>query len=104
MNNSKLQGYFGLAKRARTLVSGYETCEQLIKRNKMKLVLITHDASERTQEKFRRLCEHKEIPLIWIDSSAWMEEMTGLSGRNIFGITDKNLAKVIAKEIETMRM
>ena len=104
MKNSKLQGYFGFARKSRTLVSGYETCIQMIKRKKIKLVLITSGASERTREKFRKLCEKEGIPLIWAEDPSWIEEMTGLSGRNIFGITDTNLAKAIAKEIETMSM
>ena len=103
MNNNKLQAYFGFARKSRSLVSGYDTCIQLIKHNKIKLVLITHEASDRTREKFRKLCEKEGVPLIFPDGLS-MEEMTGLSGRNIFGITDGNLAKAIAKEIETMSM
>ena len=104
MNNSKLQAYFGFSRKSRSLVSGYDTCIEFIKRHKMKLVLITREASERTQEKFRKLCEKEGVPLIWVDDPSWIDEMTGTSGRNIFGITDENLAKAIAKEIETMRM
>ena len=104
MNNSKLQAYFGFARKSRSLVSGYETCIQIIKRNKMKLVLITHTASNRTKEKFRKLCETRKVPVIWADETLRIEEITGLSDRNIFGITDENLAKAIAKEIETMSM
>ena len=104
MNNSKLQAYFGFARKSRSLVSGYETCIQLIKRNKVKLVLITRGASERTKEKFRKLCEKQKTPVVWAEESLRIEEITGLSGRNIFGITDVNLAKAIAKEIETMSM
>lgn len=100
--NIKLKSYFGFAKKSRNLVSGYDTCENLIKRNKIKLIIITGDASERTREKFRKLTEKAEIPFYMVESSALMEELTGLEGRNIFGITDENFAKAIAKEITDM--
>ena len=101
---NKLGAYLGFAVKSRNLVSGYDTCMNLIKRKKIKLILITRDASEKTMEKFRRLTENAEIPMYVMESSREMAAMTGLDGRNIFGITDANFAQTIAKEIESMRI
>lgn len=101
---NKLQSYLGFAAKSRKLVSGYDTCVNLIKAKKIKLILITRDASEKTLERFRGLTENAGIPMYVMDSSSEIEAVTGISGRNIFGITDKNFAQAIAKEIENMRM
>ncbi|MBR1992691.1 MAG: ribosomal L7Ae/L30e/S12e/Gadd45 family protein [Firmicutes bacterium] len=101
--NNKLKSYLGFAVRSRNLVSGYDTCINLIKIKKIKLILITKDASEKTLKRFRGLTENAGIPMYIMESSEEMAEMTGIEGRNIFGITDKNFAQAIAKEIEIMR-
>jgi len=101
---NKLHSYLGFARKSGKLVSGYETCINLIKRNKIKLILITDNASEGTQEKFRRLTESAGVPIIFVKDGDAISEYSGLYGRNVFGITDRNFAEVIAKEIETMRM
>jgi len=100
---NKLKSYLGFAVRSRNLVSGYDTCINLIKIKKIKLILITKDASEKTLKRFRGLTENAGIPMYIMDSSEEMAELTGIKGRNVFGITDKNFAQAIAKEIEIMR-
>ena len=101
---SKLQSYLGFAIKSRNLVSGYDTCLNLIKRKKIKLILITTDASEKTQTRFRRLTENAAIPMYKIESDVIKSQLPELEGRNIFGIVDSNFAKAIAKEIESMRI
>lgn len=102
MTNSKLRSYLGFAIRSRNLYSGYDTCANLIKKNKLRLLIITEDASEKTRDKFSKLAEKHGVPVNFVESSAFMEELTGLADRNIYGITDSNLAEAISKEIISM--
>lgn len=101
--SNKLRTYFGFAIKSRNLVSGYDTCLNLIKRKKIQLIIITEDASEKTQTRFKGLCETAGIPMYIVENSEYdMVELTGVEGRNIFGVTDINLAGAIAKEINSM--
>ncbi len=102
LNNSKIKTYLGFAIKSGNLYSGYDTCANLIKRNKLKLLILTEDASDKTKDKFTKLAEKYEVPLSFVDSSALMEELTGISDRNIYGISDNNLANAISKEINNM--
>ncbi len=102
--SSKLQTYLGFAAKSRSLVSGYDTCLNLIKRKKIKLILITKDASENTIDRFKGLTENNGVPMYEIDRNVIAGKLPdSLEGRNIFGITDINFAKAMTKEIESMR-
>lgn len=101
--SNKLRTYFGFAIKSKNLVSGYDTCLNLIKRKKIQLIIITADAAEKTQTRFRGLCENAGIPMYIVERSEYdMADLTGIEGRNIFGVTDTNLASAIAKEINSM--
>lgn len=100
--SNKLRTYFGFCIKSGNLVSGYDTCLNLIKRKKIQLIIITEDASGKTRSRFEGLCETAGIPLYIVESSEYMADLTGIEDRNIFGVMDKNLANAIAKEINSM--
>lgn len=100
---SKLESYLGFARRSGNLVAGYDTCIQLMKRNKIKLLIVTEDASCRTMEKFRKLAEKNNIKIHVFGKTEELSAMTHMEHRNIYGVTDSNFANAIAKEIEIMR-
>lgn len=100
---SKLESYLGFARRAGRLAAGYDTCAQLLKRNKVYLLLVAEDASEKTREKFMKLAQRHQVQAYVFGTCQSLSEMTGLQDRYIYAVTDNNLAKAIAKEIETMR-
>lgn len=100
---SKLESYFGFARKSGNLVAGYDTCIQLMKRNRIKLLIVTEDASEKTREKFLKLAEKNHVRIHVFGKTEELSEMTGMASRNIYGLTDSNFANAIAKEIEIMR-
>ena len=100
---SKLESYFGFARKSGNLATGYDTCIQLMKRKKIKLLIVAEDASEKTKEKFLRLAEMNHVEIHVFGKTEELSAMAGLENRSIFGLTDGNFAKAIVKEIEIMR-
>lgn len=96
----KIHSYLGFAKRSRNLISGYNSCIYAIKRRKIHLLILTADLSENTKKKFLAVAESGNVQLRIYGTMEKMQEMTGEIGRGIYGITDKNLAEAIKREID----
>lgn len=100
MKRRKIESYFGLARRAGKILSGYRTCMNSISRGRIKLIILAEDTSQNTKDKFRSLCERYEIPFRIYGRSDDLSAMAGMSLRGVFGITDGNFAEAMIKEIE----
>lgn len=100
MKRRKIESYFGLARRAGKILSGYRTCMNSIGRGRIKLIILAEDTSQNTKDKFRSLCERYEIPFRIYGRSDDLSAMAGMSLRGVFGITDGNFAEAMIKEIE----
>lgn len=98
--SNKAGRYLGLARRAGKLAAGYDTCTELIKKRKVKLLLLTSDLSEKTTEKFYGLAETHKIPIYTYGTSDHMFHITGMPNRNIFAVLDENLANAVKSELE----
>ena len=97
----KIDSYIGFAKRSGNLVTGTGTCEVMASRGKLKLLIIAIDTSDGTMKKMKNMAKSGGIPYRVYGSSEALSHMTGTSGRNVFGITDGEFAKTIAKEIDS---
>ena len=97
MNNKKILGLIGLAARARKVCFGADSVELEIRKKKVYLVIIATDASERTKEKFQKLGEKYNIPIIIEGEIEILSKAIGKSNKAIIGIEDINLAKEIQK-------
>lgn len=100
---SKIHSYLGFARKSGNLATGYDTCLQLMKKKKIKLMIITEDASSSTKQKFQNLAEAQNLPFYIYGTAEELAQATGLDNRNIYGILEKNFAEAIAKEIQIMR-
>lgn len=63
----------------------------------VKLVIIAEDSSERTKDKFRKMCEQFHIPIIEIGDIETLSKAIGKKNKAILGIQDVNLSKEIEK-------
>lgn len=91
---STVIGYLGIAARARKIVSGAMLMEA-VRKNRVLLVLVASDASERTKKQFQDKCTSYQIPcLIW-GSINELSTATGMNLRVAVGINDRGLAKNI---------
>ena len=97
MNNNKILGLIGLAARARKICFGADGVELDMKKNKVYLVVVATDASNRTKDKFRRLCQEYKVPIMIEGEIEILSKAMGKSNKAIIGIEDSNLAKEIQK-------
>lgn len=97
MKNSKVLGLLGLAARARNIAFGADSVEMEIKKKKVNLVIIAEDASNRTKEKFEKLCYDYDIPIIIQGTIEYLSKAIGKSNKAIIGIKDSNIANGILK-------
>jgi ribosomal protein L7Ae-like RNA K-turn-binding protein len=92
MKDSFLQ-FLGLAKRAGKLVEGYNQCEEIIKRRKVHLVILSMDVSTNTKELFVRICKDKNIEVLQHYSNTELGEAVGRPEINVLCVTDRHMSE-----------
>ena len=97
MENNKILGLVGLAARARKISFGADSVEENIIKNKVKLIIIANDASDRTKQKFEKLSEKYGKNLIVFSSIDKLSKSIGKQNKAIVGIEDINFANEIKK-------
>ena len=97
MINKKVLGLIGLSARARKVSFGADSVEMQIKKKKVFLCIIANDSSDRTKEKFIKICEQYKVPLIILGEIEELSKTIGKSNKAIIGIEDVNLANEIQK-------
>ena len=97
MENKKILGLIGLAARARKICFGADSVEEQIKKKKVYLVIVATDSSDRTKEKFKKLCEENRITIIVYEQIEILSKSIGKSNKAIIGIEEQNIAKEIIK-------
>ena len=95
MQEERLKGYLGLATKAGKLITGYNTCLEMIPRGKLKLVILAKDVGEKTKKKIEQKCISYEIPFMIGIGAEEMSKACGKRDKGVFGITDNGFAKVI---------
>jgi ribosomal protein L7Ae-like RNA K-turn-binding protein len=95
--NKKILGLIGLSAKCRKVSFGADSVENQIKKNKVRLLIIAKDSSERTKEKFEKIGKEYNVPIIIIGEMEELSKAIGKSNKAIFGIEDINLAKEIQK-------
>ena len=97
MKNSKILGLIGLAARARKVSFGADSVELEAQKNKVYLIILAQDSSSRTKEKFQKISEKYNIPIIITQTIEDLSKAIGKNNKAILGIEDVNLAKEIQK-------
>ena len=97
MINNKILGLIGLATRARKICFGSDSVEEKINKNKVKLLIIAEDASQRTKDKFKKMAEQKNVPIIVKGEIEILSKAIGKSNKAVIGIEDINLSNEIQR-------
>ncbi len=97
MKNSKILGLIGLAARARKVSFGADSVELEAQKNKVYLIILAQDSSARTKEKFQKISEKYNIPIIITQTIDDLSKAIGKNNKAILGIGDINLASEIQK-------
>ena len=96
---NKVYGLLGLCSKAGKIVSGMDAVSDEIKRNKVKLLIVAEDTSEKTLENIKYLAEKKNVKVVVIGNIEDNSKAIGKENRAIIGIKDKNIADGIIKII-----
>jgi ribosomal protein L7Ae-like RNA K-turn-binding protein len=86
----KVYSLLGLAKKAGQLVSGDETVEKSIKSGKAVLVIVARDASENTKDKFKSMCNFRDICYREYGDKLELGRYTGKEIRAVISILSKD--------------
>ena len=97
MINNKILGLFGLAARARKVCFGADSVEERINKNKVKMLIVAEDASQRTKDKFNKIAKEKNVPIIIKGDIELLSKTIGKSNKAIIGIEDINLSNEIQR-------
>ncbi len=76
---------------------GADSVENAIKKKIVKLVIIAEDSSDRTKDKFNRICGEWNIPIMQTADIETLSKVIGKHNKAIIGIHDINLSKEIQK-------
>lgn len=99
MEKNRYLGLLGIAAKAGKVVAGADACKEAIEKNKVKLLLVAGDASERTKRNFQMICERKKTPMVIIGEIEVLSKAIGKNNKAVIGIKDENLFKEIYKII-----
>lgn len=76
---------------------GADSVENGVRKKIVKLVVMAEDSSDRTKEKFKRICSEYSIPIIEIANIEILSKTIGKNNKAIIGIQDINLSNEIEK-------
>lgn len=96
---NKIYSMIGLAHKAGKLVSGDDTVRSAIQHSKVKLLIVSADASANTLKRFRNAAAFYKVELKEYGSKEELGSCIGKSGRSVVGITDNNFGDSIRKLI-----
>lgn len=98
LEKNKILGMIGLSARARKVAFGADSVEMEIKKRKVRLVIVSNEASTRTKEKFKKLTDEYSVASIEFGEIDELSKAIGKSNKAVLGILDNNLAREIAKK------
>ena len=82
----------GLSMRAGKCIAGDFACEQAVKKEKAKLVLVEEAASENTKQRYGQWCRARNIPCLTVSGAA---DAVGKPAGMVFAISDSGFAQMI---------
>ena len=95
-------GMLGLAMKAGKVVIGTEQVIAFLQKKKLKLVLVSGNASDGTKKKIKFKCEFYKIPALELTTST--DELGRLLGKTyapaVVGITDENFSNTITNLLQ----
>jgi|SRR5690554_52324 len=96
MKRTKVLNLLGLANRAGVIITGEDGVQKALQNQKLKIVFVASDASERTIDKFIKKCYFYKV-VCNLDYSS--EELSSALGkpRKIIGLTDHGFFNALEK-------
>lgn len=99
VNNQKILGMLGLATKAGKIVAGTEATKEALAKQKVKLILIAQDASEKTKKNLTLEANKHAVQVYQIATIEEISQSIGKKNKAIVGVVDKHFAQAIEKNI-----
>lgn len=90
--SDKFLQFLSLAKKAGNLIEGYNKCEELIKKNQIKLIIFSEDAAQNTINKFTTYCARYDVPIVRSSSKEILGATLGRLEIKIIGVIDEKMS------------
>ncbi|HOM01218.1 MAG TPA: ribosomal L7Ae/L30e/S12e/Gadd45 family protein [Acetivibrio sp.] len=100
----RIYSFLGLARKANKLVSGYESCERLLKAGKVSLIIVAEDASLSTKEKFINACNYRSVDIKIFGKKELLGKFIGKDIRSVIAILDKGFANRTIQMIDEAKI
>lgn len=97
INNSKVLGLLGLCAKSGNIVCGTDACLEDMKKNRVKLLIVAEDASDRTKRNFEFMCKNLNIPICILGDIENLSKAIGKKNKAVIGIKGESFAKEILK-------
>ena len=95
----KAYSMLGLANKAGMLVTGEDAVRYNIRNGKVKLAIVSEDASDNTKKRFTNSAAFYKVPLITWGLKEELGNSIGKSERSVLGITDENFSKNFKEKV-----
>jgi len=97
LQKDKAASLLGLATKAGKTVSGGETVLQYVRDRKACVVIVSHEASDRTKKTFRDKCSYYHVPYTENFTKEELGRHLGTGERTVAAVTDKGFGEGIIK-------
>ena len=96
---NKALGLIGISAKAGKIVYGTDSCINAMKNNKVKLLIVSNEASEKSKKNLKYYAEKYNIQICFFGTIEELSKSIGKKNKIVVGILEENLAKEIQKII-----
>lgn len=96
---NRIYGLLGICAKSGEIISGADITIEMIEKNKVKLVIVAQDCSDKTIKNMKYICNKKDVPIYIFGNIENISKSIGKNNRGIVGIKSENFAKEIIKII-----
>jgi len=97
---NKIYGILGIAAKAGKIISGFDSINDAAKRKQVSLIIVSKDASEKTEKEMRFTCCKYGIPIVIFGTIEENSHAIGKKNRATIGICDIGLANKFLELVE----
>lgn len=99
MEREKILQLLGIANRAGKIVSGYSEALHKLQQEKIQILFVATDASEKTKTTFENKCKHYQIDMVVEFSTEELSHAIGKEMRKIVAVTDLGFYKTLKEKL-----
>ncbi len=91
----------GLARRSGKIVVGSKACEETIKQQRAKLIIIADDAGSSTKRNFKHLASKYGIKILNCQDKKSLGQLIGFREIAVLVVTEANFARIISESLKS---